>query len=85
MRKITKGLFSLIFLLGSLFLFNKGSQASTLNKTSLENKKVNSLILRHHKDLKRADMITWSWQSDRESGRDHYSHESHYSHYSSRY
>jgi len=91
MKKITKGLLSLIFLLGSIFLFTKGSQATTLNKTRLENKKESSLILKHHRDLKKADMITWSWESDRESGRNHWSHwshwshSSHYSHYSSRY
>ncbi len=85
MRKITKGLLSFLFLLGSLFLLTKGSQATTLNKTSLENKKESSLILKHHRDLKKADMIAWSWESDRESGRNHWSHSSHYSHYSSRY
>lgn len=89
MRKITRSLLSVIFLLGSIFLFTRGSQAAT--KTGLEAQKPDTLILRHQKDLKKTDMIAWSAQSDWESGRNHGSHyshgshESHYSHYSSRY
>jgi len=89
MRKITKGLVSFLFLLGSIFLFTRAGQA-TPTKASLENKKPDSLVLQHQRDLKKGDMIAWSWQSDAESGRNHgshyshSSHESHYSHYSSR-
>jgi len=90
MRKITKSLVSFLFVLGSIFLLARGGQAA-LTKTSFENKKPDSLILKHQRDLKKSDMIAWSWQSDRDSGRNHWSHwshsshSSHYSHYSSRY
>ena len=90
MRKVTKSLVSLLILLGAMFLFTRAGQAGP-TKTSFENKKPDTLVLRHQRDLKKSDGIAWSWQSDWESGRNHgshYSHSSHvshYSHYSSRY
>lgn len=88
MKKITKVLLSSLFILGSFFLFTRNSQA-TNTKLSVDIKKPNSLVLRHHRDLKKGDMIAWSYESDAESGRSHGSHyshgshSSHYSHYSS--
>jgi len=90
MKKITKSLVSFLFVLGSILLFTRTGQAMP-TKTSFENKKPDSLILKHQRDLKKSDMIAWSWQSDSESGRNHgshwshSSHASHSSHYSSRY
>ena len=86
MRRIARGLVSAVFLLGSLFVSVKGSQAATTG--GLETKKPDTLILQHQRDLKKANMIGWSEQSDWNSGRNHGSHgshASHVSHYSSRY